>query len=618
MRTIHPLILTTLALFSCGVVAAQDKQSAPATRQQASPPVQSSNNFDLTEYGVQIRPEPRLIVMMAALDAAGFDPVPAGKSPGFFRAQVRKDQAELDQNLRQRLHTFYERNKLPAPATPADQAARYVSLAYALGPAPTFDAPPRSEELPSSVLEVLDFAPLLQEFYRKSGIEERLPAYLKSYQAEGDQMRRPTAEMVRFALSYLHTRPTITTTERVEIKNPSTAQKKKKDGQKVYSVRERERRFYIVPDLLGVPGAINFRVIADDYYAIAPPGTDPASSELRRAYLQYVIDPLVVRYNRDIAARREPLRQIMDESAKRMGQTASPDIFLMVSRSLVAAADARLDETLKLDALARETRVRLAQTKDAAARAALVKETQTRQAAIADDTVAELAQAYENGAALSFYFSEQLRGLEVSGFDISNFFADMIASFDPARELRRPAEYAEARGRAVAARKARQAQRSALNIAGPGMEETEGTSTANSALVKQLVEVDSMLRLKNYEAAEGRLRELMKDFPREPRIFFALGQTASLSARDAIDEDVQSERLKRALAHYRDAVSAASEDTDRALISRAHEAMGRILAFLDRPTEAAKEFDAAIQLGDIKGGAYQDALNGKSKLAQPQ
>jgi hypothetical protein len=46
--------------------------------------------------------------------------------------------------------------------------------------------------------------------------------------------------------------------------------------------------------------------------------------------------------------------------------------------------------------------------------------------------------------------------------------------------------------------------------------------------------------------------------------------------------------------------------------------MGRILAFLDRPAEAVKEFDAAIQLGDIKGGAYQDALDGKSKLAQPQ
>lgn len=583
-------------------------QPAQAARQQPQ-----SSIFDLTEYGVEIRPEPRLIIMMAALDAAGLDPTPEGKAPSFFRAQVRKDQADLDPALRQRLRAFYERNRLPASASPAEQAARYVSLAYALGLPPGLDQPARSEELPTSVLEVLDFTPLLQEFYRKSGMEERLPAYIKSYQAEGDTLRRPTTEMVRQVLSYLHTRPTTIAVERVQVKNPSTS--KKKEGQKLYTTRERERHFYIVPDLLAVPGTINFRVIADDYYAIAPPGTDPSASELRRAYLQYVIDPLVVRYNREIAARREPLRQLMDEAAKRTGQAASPDIFLTVSRSLVAAADARLDETTKLDALGRETQSGLARTKDAVARAALVKATKEKQSAITDDTAAQLAEAYENGAVLAFYFAEQLRGLEASGFDITNFFTDMISSFDPAREARRPAEYAEARARAVAARKARLAQRSALNVSGPS-EETEGAATGHNPLVKRLVEVDEMLRLKNYAAAEARLRELMKEFPREPRIFFALGQTASLSARDAIDEDVQSERLNRALAHYRDAVSFASEETDLALVSRSHEAMGRILAFLDHPAEALKEFDAAIHLGDVKGGAYQDALAGKNRLAQ--
>ena len=104
---------------------------------------------------------------MAALEAAGFDPVPDGAEPSAFRAQVRKDLAGLDPDLRNRLRTFYERNKLPAPATAADQAARYVSLAFALGPPPLLEAPQRSEELPGSLLEVLDFAPLVKEFYRR-------------------------------------------------------------------------------------------------------------------------------------------------------------------------------------------------------------------------------------------------------------------------------------------------------------------------------------------------------------------------------------------------------------------------------------------------------------------
>jgi hypothetical protein len=620
MRIIYTRILAAL-LLSCGVSAyAQSPAPTPPPQQgqqgatQRQSQVAQANSFDMTEFGVQVRPEPRLIVMMAALDAAGFDPTPAGKAPSAFRALIRKDQQELDQTLRQRMRNFYERNKLPASATPAEQAARYVSLAYALGPAPTFEAPARSEDLPSSVLEVLDFAPLLQEFYRKSGIEERLPAYLNAYNAEGDRMRRPTAEMVRFVLSYLHTRPTTVSLERVLVKNPSAD--KKKQGQRVYEEREHDRRFFIVPDLLAVPGAINFRIIADDYYAIIPPGTDPSSSELRRGYLQYVIDPLVIRYNRDIAARRDALRQLMDEAAKKTGRSSSPDVFLMVARSLVAAADARLDETTRLEALGREMRAQTEQVKDAAGRAALVKQSQERQAAIKDEAIAQLADAYESGAVLAFYFADQFRGLESSGFDLSNFLADMIASIDTARELRRPEEYAAARARAVEARKARLAQRDAARQA---YEEAAAANDArNAPLVKRLVEVEEMLRLRNYEQAESALRELMREFPREPRIFFALGQTASLSAREAIDEDVQSERLNRALAHYRDAIASASDETDRALVQRAHEAMGRILAFLDRPAEAVKEFDAAIQLGDIKGGAYQDALAGKSKLAQKQ
>ena len=89
----------------------------------------------------------------------------------------------------------------------------------------------------------------------------------------------------------------------------------------------------MVPDLLAAPGAINFRVIGDDYYVVLPEGTDPAASELRRGYLQYVIDPLLVRFNRDIAARREPIKQLLTESEK-AGASVSPDVFITVSRSL--------------------------------------------------------------------------------------------------------------------------------------------------------------------------------------------------------------------------------------------------------------------------------------------
>jgi hypothetical protein len=600
--------------------------SAPQSRASASPtpptssrqqrpapiPAREAAAFDLSEYGVSFQTEPRLIIMMAALEAAGFDPVPPGAEPSAFRAQVRKDLVDLDPDLRNRLHAFYERNKLPAPATAADQAARYVSLAFALGPPPLLEAPPRSEELPTSLLEVLDFAPLVKEFYRRANIEENLPIYTRAYQAEGDRLRRPTAEMLRAVLSYLHTRPITVSEERVLVKSPTAGTKK--NAPRSYTTREHLRRFFIVPDLLGAPGAINFRVIGDEYYAVLPEGTDPASSELRRGYLQYVLDPLVLRFNREIAERRDQIKLLIAEREK-AGATVSPDVYLVVSRSLVAAADARYDEARKLESLNQEARLRLATAKDEPSRQLISKTLQADTGAVEDETVARLADDYEHGAILAFFFADQLKGIESAGFDVASFFADMIASFDPIREARRLTENAEARQRALAARQARRTARR-TEMATPVYSEADAAKAA--LLVKKLGEIEQTLQSKDYNNAEARLKDLLKDYSREPRIFFALGKTASLAAADAIDEDVQAERLKRALSNYRLAIEAASPETDRALISRAHEAMGRIHAFLENTNEAAKEFDEAIQIGDVPGGAYKDALEGKKKLAPPR
>ena len=586
------LLVILASIISAGVVSSQPVQQRPHA------------SFEVSEYGVDFQADPRLIVVMAALEAAGFDSVPVGSTPSTFRVKLRKDLANLDPDLRRRLQSFYERNKLPAPATPADQAARYVSLALALGPPPALEAPPRSEDLPAGLLDVLDFAPLVQEFYRRSGIDEQLVNYVRAYQAEGDRLRAPTTEMVKSLLTYLHTRPLTVSTERVEVKNPD---KKSKEKTK-YEFRQKDRRFLILPDLLATRGAINFRVIGDDYFVVVPEGTDPASSELRRAYLQYVIDALVLRFNKHIAERRVQLKQLLDERQKAGGE-ASADVFLSVTRSLVAAADARYEEMRRRELLASENRIKLQAAKTEADRAAIAKASQAEWGAIQDETIARLAEEYEKGAVLSFFFADQLKGIESAGFDLANFFPDMIASFDPAREAKRPAEYAEAKQRATAAREARLAARKAVaaNIAHP-------FNPREATLVRALAEIEDTLRHKDYNEAESRLRELLKEYPREPRIFFALGQTASLAAADATDEQVQAERLNRALGHYRMAIIAASPEDDKAILSRAHESMGRINAFLENNAEAVKSFDEAIKIGDVRGGAYREALEGKKRL----
>ena len=77
----------SLATLLCAQSAAARQQPAPKSpaaqtnsRQPAPPSSQRTPPVspDLKDYGIEIAPDARLVVMMAALDAAGWDPTPAG------------------------------------------------------------------------------------------------------------------------------------------------------------------------------------------------------------------------------------------------------------------------------------------------------------------------------------------------------------------------------------------------------------------------------------------------------------------------------------------------------------------------------------------------------------
>lgn len=583
---------------------AQDGKPTPAP---ARPVVNDPLSFDLPAQGVKLEPDKRLIVVMAALEAAGFDPTP-GREPSVFRKQLREDLQNLNPDLRRRLKDFFERgNKMRNRVTPAEQAAPYISMIYSLTQVPDLADPGRTDDLPGELLDVLDFAPLLREFYRRSAIEEKMPQYLRAYQAVGDEMRPSAVEMVKGLLSYLHTRPQLAYIETI------TVQVKDKKGKPTLQKKEQKehtRRFFIVPDLMAVPGTVNFRNVGDDYYVVVPPGTNLVFSEARRAYLQFIFDPLVLKYAKDIALQREGIKKLLDEREKK-GAVVSPDVFLAVTRSLVAAADARQEEFERVDAATRAARQRIAQAKDEATKRRIAKELTDLKAEAADETAARLYEAYEKGAVLSFYFAEQLKGMEESGFDVSGALADMIFSLDPAKETDRLAQTAEARKRALGAREERKRKAQAEFQAGTA------ETAREKALDTKLRDVLEMIGQKSYDRAETRLSELQQEFQGEPKILYYRGLAASLSASEAFDEAVRDERLGRAAAHYRSAILLAqSADSDKALLSQAHFRLGRILEFNEQMAAARAEYEAVTKIGDIKGGAYQEGLAGIQRLGQ--
>jgi hypothetical protein len=612
------LFLALVTLFSFGAAHAQN----------------TSQSFDLSQYGVKIEPDRRLIVVLASLEAAGLE-TPLTEKGREFRQKLRADFASLGvppadgtTSLQQKMKFFVDQyKKRHAGKSDAELLAPFISMAYALGPVPDLNEPARATDLPGDLLEVLDFAPLVRQFYRSNikvadgagektvAVGARIEEYYKEYQATGDALRPSTVRMVRDLLDYLHTRPQLTYIE--QIKTEVQKGKSKKTTLATTETRERERRFYIVPDLLAQNGTVNFRNIGDDYYAIVPPGTNLSESEVRRAYLQFVLDPIILKNAKDISTFRDGIKALLDERRK-TNPEISPDIFLAVSRSLVSAADARQifyqkyqEATSEARRAANQGRKPISESTDAQGRK-VVKLTDElflidgrfAMPRAEDEMNLKLAEAYERGAVLSFYFANGLKGLEDSQFDIASSLRDIILSLDTKKEEARLAEYAEVRKRALAAREE---------------EKKKALALLENSIFKKLEKVEPLIQSQNYTQAETELKTLLQTNSTEPRLFYALGRVKSLSAAIITDPERRDALLREAREYFTKVVDEnAPQKPDEALASLTYVALGRIYEYYDQNAYAIRIYEKVISMGDMQGGGYQEAVSARARLLKEQ
>lgn len=573
-----------------------------------------ATGFDLSNYGVRIEPDKRLIVVLSALEmatvknAAGLDErlvnTPLSDQGVKFRERVLADNASLPDDLRRRISTFVAQYKKRNPkATDAEIAAPFVSMAYTLTPVPELSDPIITSDLPGSLLDVLDFAPLVREFYRKSSISLKLDDYVKDYQADSDSGLRVSArEMVSELLNYLHTRPRLTVTERTVVE---TTKAGSKTTLRKTESREIDRRFYIVPEKLIAKGDINFLNIRDDYYVVVQPDTDLSFSDARRAFLRFVLDPLVVANSNEVAAMRSWAKPLLDETRKAT-PSISGDVFLAITRSLVAAADVRQNEFAQLRIATEQSRELIDKQRTKEGKEKVSNDLKKFTEALSDEATLRLHEDYEKGAVLSFYFAEQLKGIEDSGFDIAGSLREMIAAFDPVKETARLSTTAEARKRAIAAR--------ALRKSNP---ETRAIAVENPVTTR-LLEIQKTIESKDLVKANADLKKLLVEYPAEPRIYYNIGRVAGLSLESIENEDAQAQKLLEAKAAYSNVISTATPTTDRALLSLTYVALARIYEFQNQKDYALKLYEKAIELQNVPGGGFQTAMDAKARLIKPQ
>ncbi|MCC6826201.1 MAG: hypothetical protein IT172_10695 [Acidobacteria bacterium] len=568
--------------------------------------------LDLANYGVRIEPDRRLIVVLMTLDMARTTDssgksirvidTALSKNGEQFRSQIEEEYASLPADLRSKISTFvtlYKRNH--SKQTDAEIISTFASMAYVLTPAPELAEPVVTSNLPGNLLDVLDFAPLVREFYRRSGIAAKLDDYVRAYLKASDAELRPsTREMVADLLDYLHTRPELFYRERI-VTQTQKGKSKKEMLQKV-ETRDHERHFNVVPEMFAPAGDVIFINARDDYYVIVPPDKDVEHSEVRRAFLQFVFDPLILKNSKDVVAIQDTVKPLLDERRK-ADPSISPDIFLAISRSLTAAADARQDEYYKTSIAVDQARRKLELAKTDEERRKITADLETLRRELSDETAARLSDDYERGAVLSFYFADALRGMEDAGFDVASSVREFIASFNAAKEGDRLAQNAEARKRALAARAERKGRASNAVV-------------AESPITTGLLAVDKLITAKDYDAANRQLKQLLAQYPGEARIYYNIGRVASLAAERIESPDEQAAKLLEAKTAYTNVLNTKTNDT--ALLSHTFVALARIYEFADEREYALKLYDKAIEFGDVAGGAFKEALAGKQNLLRKQ
>ena len=572
-----------------------------------------ATGFDLANYGVRIEPDKRVMTVLATLEAArttnqAGESVPVINTPlsaqgKEFRDLLKSDLLALNDDLRTKITAFVTSHKARNKGkSDAEIVSSFVSMAYALTPAPELADPIVTSDLPGSLLDVLDFAPLVRDFYRRSSFAGNLPEYQKRYQQASDAKLRSSArEMVGELLNYLNTKPQLFVVERVT----TETQRTKRTTLKNVETRERERKFAIVPELLAPASSINFVNVKDDYYVVLSPETDLVASGVRRAFLQFVVDPIVLANSKDVVLIRDSVKKLLDER-RAANPNVSADVYLTISRSLVAAIDAKQLESVKVQLATDQARARIAQMGGSDPTKKVADDLEKFKQEAADETYLRLSEDFDKGAVLDFYFAEQLKGVEESGADIAAAMREMLLSFDPAKEAGRYDRYADSRKRALAVREDRRKN------AG-----TMVTTAVENPVTNKLLEIQKTVEAKDYKKAEIDLKELLKGNPDEPRVFYNLGRVASLTAVGLDDNEQQAAKLLEAKVAYENVVRISQKQrVDPALLSLSYVALAKIFEFYDNKPYAIGLYDAAIRLGEVSGGAHQEAIAAKQRLVK--
>ncbi|MFN0086189.1 MAG: hypothetical protein ACKVX9_12450 [Blastocatellia bacterium] len=598
------LLLTALTLAARAQQApkpaapAQDPGPKPLVIDRRKMPLADRPNLSLADVNTDIAVDKRVIVMMAALNIAGYDYEPGGRSLSPIRQMIREDLKNANPELIRRLRAHFLAHR--GGKNDASAVAPYLSLALSLTEPPAFTIDVPADRLPEDVREITDFALLLEDFYRETGFSRLLPKYIAEYVKAAQGYPDAAGLALGSVLVYLHTEPIlelpplyVPRRSAEEVKKEIEARKEKEKARakaKDKDAKEpapappvenlnRIRQFVILPDLFNAAGAANLRVVRDTYYLLLGPTTEPNIEAMRRSFLNFVIDPITERQIKEIAAIRGKLKNLMESRGARLDQEyAQRSAYFLITDSLVRATDSRMD----------------------------VLGLASRRKSTEDEGIYDLSLGYDRGAVLVYHFYDQMKAFEAVGVNLRDYFSSLLQGIDFEREGNRLDEYAQRLTRVKQLR-----TEATLAPAPPST-----ISNADENLVSRIVEADQMIKARKYADARTVLEAALRERPNNARVLYGLGDVTSKQASTLEDNDRVEEALYAAIEFYKQAAQNASMETEKWLAQRSYVAAGKILDFIaennpgastQTAADATAAYELALKLGRIEGGAYDEA-----------
>ncbi len=624
MKKILSLFQMSAVIFALtlNIVAQQPGQQPPKQEAKQTPPQQAPQidrrkiplaqrpNLSLEDVNTFIGADKRVIVMMAALNVAGYDYETGGRQLAPLRQQMREDLKNTPPDVVRKLRDYFLAHR--KGVNDAAAVAPYLSLALSLQQPPAFAIDVPSDRLPEDVKEIAEFALIVEDFYQKTSFSRLLPKYVEAYLKAAEAYPPLAGLALGTVINYLHTEPVLELPPLVNLSRSAAARPEKKEEKKsdkkdsskqakqagetslipqvadVLESPNRIRQFVIIPDLFNASNTANLRVVRDTYFLLLGPSATPSIEAMRRSFLTFVIDPLVERQIREVATIRGDLRKLMESRGDKLDREyAERSAYFLITDSLVQATNARMD-VLGLAA---------------------------RNASPEDEAIYQLSLGYERGAVLVYHFYDQMKAFEAVGVNLRDYVSAMLGGIDFERETGRLKEYEQ--------RLARYKQFRTESTFTPTPSPT--ISNADDKLVARIVEADQMIKNRKYDDAKAVLEAALKEKPDNARVLFGLAEVTSKQASTQEDSDRVEEALYAAIELYKRAAQSASPESEKWLSQRSYVAAGKILDFIaeTNPSEAEKltaeaaiAYDLALKLGKVEGGAYEEAEKALKQRAQ--